>query len=452
MPSEKELANISTLKDVTFQPHPMSQPNEILKIFEGNFELKNEEYVITIKGVVSFKWFPYMGLYFEGYEQKKTALKEGKTNLFNQEFLLVINNEEIGKIAFNSQSINVSGNYYIGHAIDKACYHDGSIPVNSITFSIPNLRVLSGGLVSYGYKNTSGSWCRLKFDDEKYEIIIDQVEKIKDSIDKLTASGGFFFTYGGEIRAKSKRSVSLSQLNETILKFSNFISFLNGRSLSLLLLKGIHENEVIWTDYSSRIIEPYQYVQSWTARNNSRSEHDFNEIYKNFSELWKNDKDKDFLIALIHWYCEANSISARVEGSIIIIQTALELLYNWLIIDKLSILKEGRDTESFSAANKIRLLLTTVKIDVSVPQKLSSLQAFIDSNENLIDAPDAIVKIRNSIVHSNVKNLQFTDDILTAKYEALQLAIYYVERSLLYILKYNGNYSNRITKAIEALK
>ena len=53
-----------------------------------------------------------------------------------------------------------------------------------------------------------------------------------------------------------------------------------------------------------------------------------NELWYNFTNLWKNENDKDFLEFIVHWYLEANGNSAKIEGSIIIAQVALELIYS----------------------------------------------------------------------------------------------------------------------------
>ena len=43
----------------------------------------------------------------------------------------------------------------------------------------------------------------------------------------------------------------------------------------------------------------------------------------------KDTEDKNFLTSAIHWYVEANGNRGFSEGSIIMAQTALELLYNY---------------------------------------------------------------------------------------------------------------------------
>jgi hypothetical protein len=166
-------------------------------------------------------------------------------------------------------------------------------------------------------------------------------------------------------------------------------------------------------------------------------------LWEQFSTLWKDNNNKNFLISAIHWYVEANGNSGFTEGAIIMTQTALELLYNWWIIESKKMIV-GKDSENISAANKIRLLLSQLNIAHSIPSAFTHLQQFVDENENITDAPEAIVQIRNAIVHSQQEKRKKLDSIhYMAKHEALQLSIWYIEMTLLKILDFDDKYFNR---------
>ena len=127
-------------------------------------------------------------------------------------------------------------------------------------------------------------------------------------------------------------------------------------------------------------------------------------------------------------------------------QIALELLYNWLIIEKKKLLL-GRDGENIAAANKIRLLLSQINICSKCPETLKNLNSFIKENR-LEDGVEAFVLIRNSEVHSqerrrkDIKNLGWN-----VKFEALELGLWYVEVAMLNILRFEGKYYNRCSLA-----
>ncbi|WNH10160.1 HEPN domain-containing protein [Thalassobellus suaedae] len=124
-------------------------------------------------------------------------------------------------------------------------------------------------------------------------------------------------------------------------------------------------------------------------------------------------------------------------------------MYNWWVIENKKIIL-GKDSENINASNKIRLLLSQLNLDYSVPKEFKNLQEFVDSDNQILDACDAVVQIRNAIVHSQEEKRKKLRSIsLIAKYEALQLCTWYIEIALLGILGYSDKYYNRISKLEE---
>ena len=113
----------------------------------------------------------------------------------------------------------------------------------------------------------------------------------------------------------------------------------------------------------------------------------------------------------------------------------------------------GKDSDNISASNKIRLLISQLNISSSIPIAFIELEKFKDTTDNVADAPDSIVYIRNAIVHSQEEKRKKLSAIhYKAKYEALQVYIWYIELTLLCILDFNGDYYNRCSKEIYAIK
>ena len=312
---------------------------------------------------------------------------------------------------------------------------------------------LSAGI--YYYKitdnNVSVSKGRLLFENDKYIITLDKSNKYKNLSDELEENGGYILLYSGELKSK-KGPIKFEESKDIFHCLNTFLTFLNGRRTSALFMSGIFENKTMWCDYTNYFVDTFKNVTSW-PQNHSISK--LNETWVKFSEIWKDVDDRDFLTSAIHWYIEANNNSGFSEGSIIMAQTALELLYNWWIIENKKIII-GKDSENINASNKIRLLLSQLNINHTVPIAFSNLQAFIDSEKQIIDAPDATVQIRNAIVHSQEEKRKKLSSIHDkAKYEALQLFLWYIEMTLLKMLEYDDKYYNRTSsefiksKAIE---
>jgi hypothetical protein len=312
---------------------------------------------------------------------------------------------------------------------------DKTIAVNKIHFELPNFRDFSGMSVQQitererrFFKN------RLLLQDDKYEIVMDKRSEYDELYKKLEDLGGFLNVCSGYI-LKKNGSLTFSEYQKVREMLGQFLNFLNGNRTSILFAKGTADSTICWEDFSPNSVGLYKYVISWIPKFNLSK---ISDLYSEFSRLWKTDEQ--MLTIAIHWYIEANCNSAFVEGSITMIQNALELLYNWLIVEKLKIIK-GEDSKNMSASNKIRILLSKINVESSIPKQLDKL---IKTAEKKSDGPEIFTQIRNAIVHSQEEKRQRIYNLEPGiKFQALTLGIWYVELILLFILNYTGNYYNR---------
>lgn len=422
-------------------PLSMPEPNSEIIIFEGNYTIIRNESEYNVLGKIIFKWIPITGVHFSGEIQNgKILIEEIKNNAGTTK--IILNDLEFGEgliSNYNSSKILlISG---IIHS--PAVIGDSSIKVDKIKFCVPNLRNFEADRLNkisdsqYSFNNG-----RLTFENESYKIIIDKDMKFKGRHEALVENGGFNILNNGELIC-NKNPISFSESNEVFNCLSIFLSFLNGRRVLTFFHQGVHNDEVTWTDYSNYRIDQFKNVASFPSQDSITG---LNELWQKFYITWQSPEDRFFLIYVIHWYTEANSSAGLVEGSIIMAQTAIELIYNWWIIEKKNLLV-GKDSDSISASNKIRLLLSQMNINYLVPEAFVNLQKFIAQNNEIVDGPDAIVQIRNAIVHSQEekrKKLQKIDH--NATQEALYLYLWYIEMAMLKILDYNEIYFNRCSK------
>ncbi|MDA3884246.1 MAG: HEPN domain-containing protein [Candidatus Delongbacteria bacterium] len=418
-------------------PIEMLEPNQVINIYEGDFKLRHEEFEIDVKGVIEFKWFPSIKVDFsvKTNEINKEIYEYFEKNDFYE---VVVNNLRFGDCFITSNSSSTEWDYIeLKGTVNDAVLGDKSIPVEYIGFSVLNLREFYGTTVNYPIGRGSFS-SRICFENDDFEIIIDKQLDHKVRYENIKANGGFLILYAGELR-KKKGDITLKKGQEILIAFSIFLSFLNGRRLSSLFHTGIFENEFQWCDYNHYIVDPYKDIPNWTFISIKFN----NDLFKNFFKLWSDENDRDFIRLAIHWYIEANSNTAHIEGSIIMAQTAIELIYNWLLIENKGLLL-GKDANNISASNKLRLLLSHLQIDYNAPDKFTHLKGHIQNTKDIEDAPDAIVQIRNAIVHSELEKRKKVSKLdVDVVWEALELSIWYIEMSLLYILEYKGKHKNR---------
>lgn len=425
-------------------PVEMNEANEVIEIYSGNFILKNKKIEAKIKGTLEYRWFPNMGTVFYG-DWLSDSINVFKSDNSQDNYDLIIDGLTFGECFLTNRTIGGNREFpeIKGVITHRAVFGDGSINVDSVKFAIPNLKEYYGTLVHKTTEKTELiSHSRIEFKNKEYTITIDKAIDYKKRFNNLKSKGGFILLYSGELKNK-KGGFTLEKTKKIIDCLNTFLCFLNGSRISVVFYNGIFKGKNVWCDYSNYVIDSYKNNRSWTLMHSVEG---YNELFNNFRRIWSNKEDRDFLTSVIHWYIEVNNNSGFVEGSIIMAQSALELIYNWLLIEKGGLLV-GRDSENISASNKIRLLLSHLKIENKVPNSFNNLGTYVIRNPEIYDGPEAISQIRNAIVHSQFeKRKKITALPPKTKYEALQLCIWYIEMSLLFILEYKGKYTNRCSE------
>jgi hypothetical protein len=422
----------------------MEEPNQVIPIYKGIINLIHNNLKVAIDGSIDFRWFPMIGPQLNGTVLSgdiQSAFLTGHKTFDVQIHGLIFGQ---GKVTGFKQSTDSTPQIRMD-ILDEAVDGDKTIAVTEILFAIPNLRSFGGGeTVSSG----GGAWHknRLVFEDEKYTFTIDKHIDHSILYDSLYSKSGYALLYYGKVVSK-KGPLFYNEVKDAFFAFSVFLSFLNGRRCSPLFRQGRHDEQTVWTDYKGYPNSTFKYVLSWPQ---SHSVEGLPQLWPNFFYLWNyTDGEKDFILSVVHWYTEANGNSGMAEGSIIMIQAALELIYNWLVVERKRLII-GDDADRISAANKIRLLLSLLEIRADFFPDLYSDLKNIDSVQ---DAPDALVQIRNAVVHGQeTKRKRLLEIPGETKAHALHLGIWYVEMALLKILDFNGLCKHRGAGDNKAIK
>lgn len=414
-------------------PVEMAEPNANIPIYKGAFKLEKNGKQINVTGRIQFEWFPIPRTVLEG-----EVLSEAKDpDAFENEMNLFIDGIIVGDATiFYSISPNetrVSGEFI------NFVYGDKSIKVDRVVFGIPNMRDYYGSVIKDVSATSISSYSgRLTLENVKYQVHLDELPKHRELRKQLDGRGGYILLYTGEI-CFNKETFCYSELSDLLSCLNHFLFFLNGRRYPAYFLSGMFQEERIWTDFGSYVVEMNQYVLTWS---NVLPANDFSKIWNKLLTLWKDSKDRNFLETAIHWYIEANGQAAYVDGAIIFAQAALELIYNWLLVEKKKVII-GQDADNISASNKIRLLLAHIQVTLKIPAKFTELSGL----DEAIDGPNIFVYIRNALVHGQEKKrvgLMAISD--RAKYQALQLGLWYIELLLLFILDFDGKYYDRTSE------
>lgn len=415
----------------------MKNPNENISLNAGTYTIKWKDKVFKSDGSLIFKWLPRLTVKFRG--------KLG--NDFNYSWIKKpFETDLIVEITCENQKFSSKGVIYkirekeefniVCSIPPQVEVGQKEINVEHVRFEIANLRSFHGSIVR---TSKSGIHNRLEFINTESKITIDKYANFSELSHNLNETGGYQLLYTGKLELNSKKKISFEKSTEIIETFSYFLLFINGRRCFPFFRTGIIDNCEVWSSYSPFFNAHYQHVYSWASDFNNNGLED---IWKDFSELWKDLDDRESIKTILHWYTEANSNSGYIEGSIVLIQNALELLFLWLISEKMKYVNL-READNLSASAKIGFLLSLYNINPSLPDEFDSLPKFAKQN-NLINGPESFTNIRNCIVHPNHKKRKVLKEIESlAKAEALHLGIWYVEIILLKHLNFKGTYINR---------
>ncbi|GAB3780661.1 hypothetical protein GCM10028818_33270 [Spirosoma horti] len=418
----------------------MVSPNDSIPVYTGKFQLVLKNKIVIVNGSLTFEWFPSSETRFSGEViEQSWSIMDIFYDLIDESFGTVydmlVDGLSVGKASFNL--INGTEPIYLeGRMVGINVIGDKAIPVQKVSFVIANLKEFHG---EANQINSDSSNNILLLEDENFSIILRKHPQCSDRSRALTKKGGYFTLYNGEISSR-RASITFKDVNKPLSALSMFLNFLNGRRCSPVFRQGIFDNETVWCDYTSYNIDQFKKVKSWTPD----VLYDLNKLWIDFNALWQVKEHRQFLNDVLHWYTEANIQSGLIDGAIIMAQTGLELIYNWLIVEQKKLIM-GNDADNISASNKIRLLISLLNVSNALPTTLVNLKQYMDeSDSNIADAPEAFVQVRNAIVHSQAaKRSKVAEMSSLLKFEVLQLGLWYIELSLLYILKYKGKYINR---------
>jgi hypothetical protein len=169
-----------------------------------------------------------------------------------------------------------------------------------------------------------------------------------------------------------------------------------------------------------------------------RAEKAMKELFPGFMRLIADKSWEETLNVVIYWYIRGDSSKVGPDGSLILLQAALErLAWQFLVQDARVLSEDGFN--KLPAADTLRLLLSHNHIPLEIPPGQSKLIA-IGKGFGWSDGADAVVQTRNRLVHPPKKR---GNPVKLYFYGAYVIAKWYIELTLLRLGGFDGDYSNR---------
>lgn len=410
------------------------EANETIKLYEGNLELAQNNLSISCNGKITFEWLPRPSVRLESSPNTPFAMLElGQVTLripsLSQDLEAFLTN-----ITRNSEGLCT----FSGRLRRTKIIWEKKIS-QKILFNVANFHNFVGDIIQ-STKECTG-WCRgrLELLSDTWKVILDQVNHSSEFMRKFESRGGFLVTHIGSVERIDGHEFSYEEAEKAINALHYFLSFLRGFWCGPVLPVGIFSDQKTWEQWDNLRLTPWKEGISWFPKLKP------NDIGQAFKGFMKKCEDPLWGVPIghaIHWYVEANLSAGAVEGSIILIQAALELL-GWVYLVEDTKQFGSSKFENLPAEQKLRELLKTLNIPTTIPPELSDLKnaaALLRTT----DGPSIFVRLRNGLVHpkKNKRNL-VSSTAVAVRIQAWTLGLWYLELLLLRLFNYSGVYYRR---------
>jgi len=276
-----------------------------------------------------------------------------------------------------------------------------------------------------------------------FRVTLDRAMPFGDPLeDEIPKDGGYAITHVGVVERIDGSALSLKDSEPVLDCLGHYLSFCRGSwTYPVLLCAEDAAGSVVGQRWEmSHTIDRSKQTIPWLPRNEPVGAHML-EAFRGYAEAWFSALWGDAIRIATQWYVESST--GAVEKSIILTQAAFELLaWTRLVEDTHALSKKVWESRSMSFAEKLRQLLESCSIPLSVPAKLDQLLAYSKALR-VSDGPEALASLRNALVHPSPRKRKRLEEHPGAALGAWSLGLWYLDLIILRVCAYKSSYSNR---------
>ena len=437
--------------------YPQSAPNEPVVLYDGKILLRHGAERASGTGSVILRWFPSSEIRLDFILESGVAPKLGSTvtaELGNLQTEVQVFSRSIDLKA-GVMSKRISGFISSMRNLDTSTLASLRFQIiNFIDFLTPGLVAVPGDPATVGMrggldgtqrtetqpKSTTIKAAALRHDP--WEINLVAVPNSTEIYRSLKETGGYAFTHVGQVKRTDGALFSTSEVASVLSCLSDFLSLARGAACSLPLRWGIGSGlEVVWREFGSPIVDTWKetLASNWFDRHHGNL---LAELFSKYFSVHEHPAIGEPFRLALHWYRHCNTRAGGMEGALILGVTALELLSALVVVDDAGVITASKH-DKLRTRTKLVELLKAVNVEFGIPSRYENLIRFANENE-WQDASTALTELRHGLVHPNKSRRQVVLKAGLALFEAWQLSLWYQELALLYLLKHNGDYMNRV--------
>jgi len=416
--------------------------NQVIKLHEGLIEVTDDHnYTVLGNGKIEYQWLPEPRVWLQCQYETKKPIEKPKVQI-----ALSPAGKRFDVTMTYMQPVLTGSKLFCTFAgLPHGLTNGVSENLQSLIFHLPNFSYFYGSLIQGSDEKPPWNG-RAFLSVHEWNITIDSIDDYDpDDQTELRNSSGSAITHVGMVERQDNSAFSVSDVEQLLSTLHLYLSFYRGTWVGPILPVGFDQHrEKVFQHWGQPKINKFERVQTWANYRSAESlELPFPGFYAKYrSSLWSNPIRQS-----IAWYVECNRRASGLEASIILIQTALELL-GWAILveDSKTISPKGFD--DLPAADKIRLVLANCEIPRDIPPNLSALKQAA-GRFNWSDGPECLVGMRNALVHPQLKNRKKVEKMppLTI-FEVWSMGMRYLDLILLRLFGYSGMCLNRLKREI----
>jgi hypothetical protein len=420
-----------------------SKPDEPVRLFQGRMGIRQGSYIGEGDGALDLVWSSRPKLRFDipslsplgGVRAGDCVLTipplgaEAPAHISEAQHDLAHGAHSVGARGWPDQNVEVG--------------HDA--PVHRVVFHVVNFWPYLNPRPADAPPEYNPGW--VAFEGGGWKITLQAVPGSGKLERALRYDSGYGITHVGKAERVDGSPFSREDAKELFYALHSFLSFARGLWSPPILYVGLDKGGgVVWQDWTVRQSSPWKMVFSWFPEQEAQC---LGGVFPGFMRIWQDLDRRDILQVAIHWYVEANLQSGGIEGAVILCQNGLELLAYYIMVHERRILSEQDFRPGgLPAADRLRRLLTEFRLQTAIgpPRFRVNDLAALATAQGWRDAAEALVILRNSIIHPDQRNqARLRGYPVPARTEAWILCLWYFELVLLKWFGYAGNYANRQT-------
>ena len=309
-----------------------------------------------------------------------------------------------------------------------------------IRFHLPNFSFFLGELVRNALGGASSERAVLEYGG--FRTILDRCILRGDELENaLPSDGGYAITHVGTVERVDGSTFSYDDAEAMLDCLGYFFSFCRAAwTVPILLCAEDATGRAAGQRWELKRIDRYKRAMSWLPVSEPVSDHMLR-VFAGYAAAWFSPTWGGAIRTATELYVEAST--GDLEKSVIIAQVAFELLaWTRLVQETAVISPKAWNGKSMPFSGKLRRLLQSCSIPLSIPPTLNDLQAYCTLHK-LADGAEGITNVRNALVHPSPTKRKRLHDSPGAAIQAWVLSLWYLDLLLLNVCAYKGRYSNR---------